>query len=118
MLHLNNLEWDEQECDKRKNEHINEMIDLEKQFVALKEQLYLEKLTQVDKRLEEVRAGIAQEYLSPVDELQNNMKIRTKVAGVLREFRFTNIRCQYEAEIIASNQNFEVCLKQGNENFF
>lgn len=48
--------------------------------------LYKERLSQVDIKLQEVMAGCAQEYLEPLANLQENMQIRTKVAGGL--FRF------------------------------
>ena len=38
-------------------------------------------MIQVNEKLEEVRAGKAIEYLSPLAELQENMRIRTEVAG-------------------------------------
>lgn len=84
------------------------MMNLERQFFALREQLYHERLNQLEKRLEEVRAGIAQEYLAPLDELVANMEIRTQVAKVLRDFKLKNIQCLYEAEEYASRQNLEV----------
>jgi len=43
--------------------------------------LYKERLSQVDIKLQEVMAGCAQEYLEPLANLQENMQIRTKVAG-------------------------------------
>jgi hypothetical protein len=43
--------------------------------------LYKERLSQVDIKLKEVIAGCAQEYLEPLANLQENMQIRTKVAG-------------------------------------
>lgn len=46
--------------------------------------LYKERLSQVDIKLQEVMAGCAQEYLEPLANLQENMQIRTKVAGQLK----------------------------------
>lgn len=43
--------------------------------------LYKERLSQVDIKLQEVMAGCAPEYLEPLANLQENMQIRTKVAG-------------------------------------
>lgn len=108
-------EMDEEECDRRKCEYLNEMADLEKQFMAIKEQLYLERLTQVDKKLEEVRAGRSSEYLHPLEELQDNMRVRSEVSGILRDFRLTNVKCQYEAEMLAARQNFEVSYEIYNQ---
>lgn len=48
--------------------------------------LYKERLSQVDVKLQEVMAGCAQEYLEPLANLQENMQIRTKVAGGLFHF--------------------------------
>jgi breast cancer metastasis-suppressor 1-like protein len=86
------------------------MTDLEKQFLALKDQLYVERISQVERKLEEVRAGRAQEYLQPLEELQDNMRERIEVAGILSQLKITNINSQHEAEMIASKQNFEVFL--------
>lgn len=54
-------------------------------FVLLR--LYKERLSQVDIKLQEVMAGCAQEYLEPLANLQENMQIRTKVAGESKSFR-------------------------------
>lgn len=43
---------------------------------------------QVDHKLEEVRAGRAAEYLNPLSQLQENMTIRTEVAGETRNLGF------------------------------
>lgn len=48
--------------------------------------LYKERLSQVDIKLQEVMAGCAQEYLEPLANLQENMQIRTKVAGELKQY--------------------------------
>ena len=40
----------------------------------------------MEDKLEEVRAGKAGEYLNPLTELQENMKIRTQVAGKTLNF--------------------------------
>lgn len=84
------------------------MADLEKQFLALKEELYIERISQVERKLEEVRAGRAQEYLQPLEELQDSMRIRTEVAAILRELKLANIQCQHEAELLAAQQNLQV----------
>lgn len=50
--------------------------------------LYKERMGQVDHKLEEVRAGRAAEYLNPLSQLQENMRIRTEVAGETRNLFF------------------------------
>lgn len=49
--------------------------------------LYKERLSQVDAKLQEVIAGKAPEYLEPLANLQENMQIRTKVAGKPYSFK-------------------------------
>jgi breast cancer metastasis-suppressor 1-like protein len=65
-------------------------------------------LTQIESKLTEVKAGRAPEYLQPLEELQVNMKNRMEVSSILRELRLTNINCKFDAEQLATQQNFEV----------
>lgn len=99
---------DEEEYRRRKDECTNEIIDLERQFELIRNQLYKERINQADKKLEEVKAETAEDYLQPLEELKDNMRIRTEVAGILRELRLKNVQCQHEAEKRAAKQNFEV----------
>ena len=73
--------------------------------------LYRERITQIESKLSEVRAGQAPEYLQPLEELQFNMKSRMEVGAVLRDLRLQNIKCKYDAEELAAQQNFEVSLQ-------
>ena len=47
------------------------------------DRLYKERLAQIDSKLEEVRGGRAAEYLEPLQQLQEQMQIRTQVAGIV-----------------------------------
>ncbi|OBS72174.1 hypothetical protein A6R68_13252 [Neotoma lepida] len=69
-----------------------------------------ERLSQVDAKLQEVIAGKAPEYLEPLATLQENMQIRTKVAGIYRELCLESVKNKYECEIQASRQHCEVPL--------
>jgi len=100
-------EIDEGESERRRNECMETMIDLESQFSELKQQLYKEKLTQVSEKLEEVRAGVATEYLSPVAQLEDNLKTRLTVAGVRSKLKQKNIDNVSKAEEQAAEQNYE-----------
>lgn len=100
-------EMDEGECETRRNECMQNLSDLEHQFTCLREQLYRERIAQVNHQLQEVKGGRSQEYLGPLQELQENMRIRTEVAGILRQLRLANIRNKYDAEEQAAKQNFE-----------
>lgn len=101
---------DEDEYRRRKDECTNEILDLERQFELIRNQLYKERINQADKKLEEVKAETAEDYLQPLEELKDNLRIRTEVAGILRELRLKNVQCQHEAEKSAAKQNFEVFI--------
>lgn len=100
-------DMDVDECDKKRYEYIDDLTDLERQFAILREQLYRERITQIEAKLTEVRSGKAAEYLQPLEELQVNMKNRMEVGAVLRELRLQNIKCKYDAEQLANEQNFK-----------
>ncbi|KAF5302211.1 hypothetical protein FQA39_LY10250 [Lamprigera yunnana] len=100
-------EMDEDECETRRNECMQNLSDLEHQFTCLREQLYRERIAQVDHQLAEVKGGRSQEYLGPLHDLQCNMRVRTEVAGILRQLRLANIRNKFDAEEQAARQNFE-----------
>lgn len=70
--------------------------------------LYRERITQIETKLSEVKLGRAQEYMVPLDELQENCRIRIEVAGLLRKYRLGNIRNKFDAEEQATNQNYSV----------
>jgi breast cancer metastasis-suppressor 1-like protein len=98
---------DEEESERRKALIMNDMSELERQFVNLREQLYQARRERVISKLDEVKAGKAPEYLQPLEDLQDQMRIRTEVAGILKELRLKNIRCQYDAEQLAVKQNYD-----------
>ncbi|XP_059814429.1 breast cancer metastasis-suppressor 1 homolog [Hypanus sabinus] len=100
-------EMDDEDCERRRTECLDEMSDLEKQFTDLKEQLYKERLSQVEAKLDEVIAGKATEYLEPLAVLQKNMKIRTEVAGVYKGLCLEVIRNRYECELQGARQHLE-----------
>lgn len=69
--------------------------------------LYRERITQVDKKLGEIRVGKSEEYLIPLEQLKENMKTKIEVAGILKQYRLQNIQNKYLAEEQAALQNFE-----------
>lgn len=100
-------ELDGEECERRRNECIENLAEMERQFTVLREQLYRERITQIKTKLEEVHEGVAKEYRQPLEELQENMRIRTEVAGILKRLRLENIENNFKAEEQAAKQNFE-----------
>lgn len=100
-------EMDEEDCERRRMECLDEMSNLEKQFTDLKDQLYRERLSQVNGKLSEVEAGQASEYLEPLAVLLENMQVRTKVAGIYKELCLESVKNKYECEIQAASQHWE-----------
>uniref|UniRef100_V9KWL6 Breast cancer metastasis suppressor 1 n=1 Tax=Callorhinchus milii TaxID=7868 RepID=V9KWL6_CALMI len=100
-------EMDDEDCERRRTECLDEMSDLEKQFSDLKEQLYKERLNQVEAKLDEVVVGKASEYLDPLALLQKNMKIQTEVAGVYKDLCLEVIRNRYDCELQGARQHLE-----------
>jgi breast cancer metastasis-suppressor 1-like protein len=111
-------EMDEGECENRRNELLQHVQDLENQFGHLREQLYKERMAQVEHQLAEVKAGRSPDYLGPLQELQENMRIRTEVAGILRQLRINNINNQFEAEEQAALQNLESEKKLARDYYY
>lgn len=62
----------------------------------------------------EIKSEEATEYLQPLAELEENMRIRSEVAGILRQYRLKNIENQFEAEELTAKQNFEVWIEIEN----
>jgi len=104
-------DMDVEDCEKRREDYIEDLTVLETQFTVLREQLYRERLTQIESKLAEVKAGRAVEYIVPLEELQENMRVQLEVGSILRQLRQETIQCKFEAEEMASKQNYE-CEKQ------
>ena len=62
--------------------------------------LYLERIAQIEAKLAEVKAGRAPEYLNPLAQLQESMRIRTQVAGMFLSSHSTLfVWCFYLADV-------------------
>ncbi|KAL2079501.1 hypothetical protein ACEWY4_025245 [Coilia grayii] len=100
-------EMDDEDCERRRTECLDEMSDLEKQFLELKEKLFRERLNQVKVKLEEVLSGKAGEYQDQLAVLQQNLQMRTQVAGIYRELCLQVIKHKHECEIQGARQHLE-----------
>ncbi|KAL6118711.1 brms1 [Pungitius sinensis] len=100
-------EMDDEDCERRRGECLDEMLDLEKQFQELKEKLFRERQNQVKVKLDEVLTGKAGEYKEPLVALQESMQIRTQVAGVYKELCLQVIKHKYECEQQGAKQHLE-----------
>ncbi|KAM3857780.1 breast cancer metastasis-suppressor 1 [Diretmus argenteus] len=100
-------EMDDEDCERRRGECLDEMLDLEKQFQELKDKLFRERLNQMKVKLDEVLMGKAGEYREPLATLQDNMQLRTQVAGVYRELCLQVITHKYDCELQGARQHLE-----------
>ncbi|XP_031706963.1 breast cancer metastasis-suppressor 1 isoform X1 [Anarrhichthys ocellatus] len=100
-------EMDDEDCERRRGECLDEMLDLEKQFQELKDKLFRERQNQVKVKLDEVLTGKAGEYREPLVALQESMQIQTQVAGVYRELCLQVIQHKYECEQQGARQHLE-----------
>lgn len=111
---------------------MDSLDNLEKQFAILRDQLYQEKMNQVEIQLAELKSKIdydnnydderfhtafclfpcpdnrCQEYLLPLQRLSDNMQSRNEVADILKKLRMENISHKYHSEEQAALQHFEV----------
>ncbi|KAI5749292.1 hypothetical protein M8J76_006195 [Diaphorina citri] len=100
-------EMDYEENERKRKMCLEHILFLEKKFLGLREQLYRERIVEVESKLNEVELGQAKEYLLPLQKLQDNMRIRTEVAAILRQYKLNNVQNQYNAEEQATRQNLE-----------
>uniref|UniRef100_A0A673I419 Breast cancer metastasis-suppressor 1 homolog n=1 Tax=Sinocyclocheilus rhinocerous TaxID=307959 RepID=A0A673I419_9TELE len=100
-------EMDDEDCERRRLQCLDEMSDLEKQFLELKDKLFQERLNQVKMKLDEVMTGKAGEYREPLATLQQNLQQRTQVAGVYRELCLQVVRHKHECEVQGARQHLE-----------
>ncbi|KTG46943.1 hypothetical protein cypCar_00013696 [Cyprinus carpio] len=112
-------DMDDEDCERRRMECLDEMTNLEKQFTDLKDQLYKERLSQVNLKLQEVIAGSAAEYLEPLATLQENMQIRTKVAAPLKPERHHHVARSEDGRLFYDNKWYSrgqaICINRKDE---
>lgn len=94
--------------ERRRSDCLDNLANLEKQFAILRDQLYQEKVNHVEMQMSDLHGGRSQEYLLPLQQLDENMQVRTEVAGILKQFRLENIQHKFESEEQAAKQHYEV----------
>ncbi|XP_014214720.1 breast cancer metastasis-suppressor 1-like protein [Copidosoma floridanum] len=100
-------EMDEEECHKRRRECVMNLEDIEEQFRLLRDRIYFEKITQVDRNLAELNREECKEYLKQVQKLKEIMQTKEQVAEVLKRFRLQNVNNLFESEELAAAQNLQ-----------
>lgn len=97
--------------------NVHNTADLEQQFAVLKEQLYQERIKQIETHVAELKEGVSQEFLEPLKAITEIMNKRIEVADILRQFRMDNVLHKFDAEVQGSHQNFEVSASNANSRF-
>ncbi|KAH8420592.1 hypothetical protein KR009_011705 [Drosophila setifemur] len=100
-------ELDASEIERRRAEHIEDLLSLERQFNQLREQYYFERINLIDRQLQEVRSGLSEEFVQPQKELDKVYRTRIEVAEILRKYRLQNIEHKFLSEEQAAVQHFE-----------
>ncbi|KAH8293358.1 hypothetical protein KR018_011575 [Drosophila ironensis] len=100
-------ELDASEIERRRAEHIEDLLSLERQFNQLREQYYFERMNLIDRQLQEVRSGRSEEFVQPQKELDKVYCTRIEVADVLRQYRLQNIEHKFLSEEQAAAQHYE-----------
>lgn len=62
----------------------------------------------IEDKIFEIRSGRAQEYLVPLQQIHENMRMRTEVAAIRKQYALAFIQNQFEAEALAAQQNLVV----------
>lgn len=97
------------QVERRRSDCLENLANLEKQFAILRDQLYQEKVNHVEMQMSDLHGGRSQEYLLPLQQLNENLKVRTEVAGILKQYRLENIQHNFDSEEQAAKQHYEVC---------
>uniref|UniRef100_H2XLN9 Uncharacterized protein n=1 Tax=Ciona intestinalis TaxID=7719 RepID=H2XLN9_CIOIN len=100
-------ELDEEDCNRRRSQCLDEMSTIEKQFMDIRDQLYRERHTQIMQKLEEVKAGTAPEYLQQLLVLETNKQVRMQVSDILKRLRVESLKINLEAESQANTQQLK-----------
>ncbi|PIK61472.1 putative breast cancer metastasis-suppressor 1-like protein [Apostichopus japonicus] len=100
-------EYNEGVSESRRLECLDFMNELEHQFNSLRDQLLLEKKLQTELKLEQIRREDGEEYIKPLDCLEQMKKKRLEIANILRELRQKNISNKYDCETKASREHLE-----------
>lgn len=98
---------DEAEAEERRAQYLTDMGELENQFSDLKEQLYKERIEQIEKQLEQVTHNEANEYTGPLKRLEDNHHIRIDVCTNLKKYRTINLENSFNCELQLINQQYE-----------
>ncbi|KAL5272891.1 hypothetical protein ACHWQZ_G000906 [Mnemiopsis leidyi] len=91
----------------RKKEAQFSMARIEKHFTDLKEQLYKDRIAQVEKKIEEVKKGSAEEYLKPLRELTDEGEDKLLINETIKQLQCESVYNKFEAEKKSCKEQLE-----------
>ncbi|XP_063692120.1 breast cancer metastasis-suppressor 1-like protein isoform X2 [Bolinopsis microptera] len=91
----------------RKKEAQFSMARIEKHFTDLKEQLYKDRISQVEKKIEEVKKGSAEEYLKPLRELTAEGEDKLLINETVKQLQCESVYNKFEAEKKSCKEQLE-----------
>jgi hypothetical protein len=101
------IDFSFQECDKERSSHIKTMLNLEKEFGFMKNELYALRVQSVDREVEALTAGNNKAYQERLVGLEERRKYQNECASIERKCQETILRRWEESEESSANQNFE-----------
>ena len=75
------IEVDLEETEKKREEYLNQMKELESLFVKLKEEYIQEKLAMLEKNIQEIENETSPDFKKPLEILQQNRQDRMNIAS-------------------------------------
>ncbi|XP_076442268.1 breast cancer metastasis-suppressor 1-like protein isoform X2 [Babylonia areolata] len=100
-------EMDEEECDRRKTECMDDLNELTHQFCKLKDQLFNEREAQIEHKLRELERETDPDYLTRLAELERSRIVRLQVAKIRDGLRREAIQEKFRSEELAAKQHME-----------
>lgn len=77
-------------------------------FPYFTHRLLIEKKLQTEMKLEQIRREDGEEYIKPLECLEQIKRRRLEIASIMKELRQKNIRNKFECESKASREHLEV----------
>lgn len=84
------------------------MSHLEEQYNLVRKLCLSYRNFKIEQQLKQIYEETADEYLQPLEELNENRNLRIRNAQHIKEFRTANLNTFYDAECLANEQNFKV----------
>eukprot|EP00126_Sphaerothecum_destruens_P013076 Sdes_comp22369_c0_seq1m20843 len=93
--------------DKKRQEALDKMAVIEKEFAELKERLYHEKLTQISMELDQIENSCHPGLLAEALELDQSREVRIRQAELYRKYQMENVNNLYHSEKMEAEHEYQ-----------